>query len=161
MARDIILENKSSIVESWVQTILASYPPEALKFLKNQKDRFANPVGYTLTTNAGKLFDAITGNSGHAEIRSLLDDMIRMRAVQDFSPSQAIGFLFSLKEIIRHEVTRRNAKPIEADLTEIDSRIDDMALIAFDLYMEARERLFRIRIDEAKTRSLQAITGEL
>jgi hypothetical protein len=37
-------------------------------------------------------------------------------------------------------------------LRELESRIDGLALLCFDVYMKRREKLYEIRANEAKTR---------
>jgi hypothetical protein len=80
-----------------------------------------------------------------------LDPIIRIRAVQDFSPGQALRFVFLLKDVIRKnfgmEIGEFN---LHTELQRLESQIDDLALLAFDVYMKCRERLYEIRSREAK-----------
>ncbi|MCL5266588.1 MAG: RsbRD N-terminal domain-containing protein [Bacteroidetes bacterium] len=157
MLRELLVKKKSAIVDKWVQRILGSYPSESLKFLISQKDRFANPVGYTISSSAGAIFDELIGDSDSRVTETLLKDVVRIRAVQEFSPSQAIRFVFDLKEVIRNEIEKEAGEICSSDeLAELESRIDNLALIAFDSYMDSREKLFRIRLDEVKARSRQS-----
>jgi len=43
------------------------------------------------------------------------------------------------------------------ELQQVDALIDETALIAFDLYMECREKIFKLRLNEAKLRSGEAL----
>jgi len=71
--------------------------------------------------------------------------------VQDFSPSQAIGFIFLLKKAIREVLESGiRGKPVLEEWMEFQSRIDQLALLAFDVYMECREKICEIRVNEAK-----------
>jgi hypothetical protein len=65
---------------------------------------------------------------------------VRIRAVQNFTPSQAIGFVFDLKGLIRAmaPADRQASK----EMVVIESRIDALALLAFDLYMSCREKIY-------------------
>ncbi len=131
-----------------------------MKFLSSQKDRFANPVGYTISSSAGAIFDELIGEGDFLVTELLLKDVVRIRAVQEFSPSQAIRFVFDLKEIMRSEIENESGgKGWREEFTDIESRIDDLALVAFDTYMESREKLFKIRIDEVKARSFQTMVA--
>ena len=40
------------------------------------------------------------------------------------------------------------------ELLEFESKVDKAALIAFDLYQECREKVYRIHLNEIKTNSL-------
>lgn len=161
MLRNLLVEKKSAIVDKWVRRFLGYYPSESLKFLTSQKDRFANPVGYTISSSAGAIFDELVGDGDLQVTEVLLKDVVRIRAVQDFSPSQAIRFVFDLKEVIRGEMEKETREiACRDELMELESRIDNLALIAFDSYVESREKLFRIRLDEVKARSLQAMAED-
>ncbi|MCL5021336.1 MAG: RsbRD N-terminal domain-containing protein [Bacteroidetes bacterium] len=158
----ILAAKKNLIVDRWAEAILATYPSESLRYLASQKDRFANPIGHAVRSSSEKLFDELVHGNDGEKIRASLDDFLRMRAVQDFAPSEAVGFVFMLKRVLRditaQEMTGKGQVSFQDELLNFESRIDSMALVAFDLYMEAREKLFRIRIDEVKARSLLALS---
>ena len=159
MLRELLVQKKSAIVDKWVKRFLGYYPSESLKFLASQKDRFANPIGYTISSSAGGIFDELIGQGDLQMTEVLLKGVVRIRAVQEFSPSQAIRFVFDLREVIRREIENETREiACRDELAELESRIDGLALIAFDSYMESREKLFRIRLDEVKARSLEAMT---
>ncbi len=158
--QEILLRKKSSIVEKWVQRFLSYYPSESMKFLSSQKDRFANPVGYTISSSAGAIFDELVGDGDLLVSEVLLKDVVRIRAVQEFSPSKAIRFVFDLKEIMRNEIeSEARDRAWREEFSDVECRIDDLALIAFDSYMESREKLFKIRIDEVKARSFETMAA--
>jgi hypothetical protein len=99
-------DKKKGILKKWREDILKAYPADSKKFLKGQSNRFANPVGHSIFEKTENLFDEIIreGDTDIEKIKGILDELIRIRAIQDFSPSQAVGFLHMLKNIIRHEV---------------------------------------------------------
>jgi hypothetical protein len=154
MIRDLIIKNKTSIVNNWIKSVYETYPSETSNFLKDQKNRFSNPVGYSISQCGEKILDELTGDFNLQQIRPLLQDLIKIRAVQDFSPSHAIGIIFFLKNsidtILGNEIKN---KDFCNELMSVNSQIDQIVLSAFDLYMEAREKLFQIRVAEIKSRS--------
>jgi len=79
-----------------------------------------------------------------------LDDLVRLRAVQDFTPAQALAFLFSLKKIIRDELREANHDAPHEELFEFEARIDRLALSAFEIYARCREQLFEIRMNQMR-----------
>jgi hypothetical protein len=116
-----------------------------------EKNQFSNPVGSTISTNAASIFDEIVGSRNFQNITLLLTDIIKIRAIQDFSPSEAVGIVFLLKKVIREELNEEiNQEKIIDEFAELEFVIDKTALIAFDLYMESREKVFQIRINDAK-----------
>jgi RsbT co-antagonist protein rsbRD N-terminal domain len=150
---DYLTRKRSSILASWLESIHAGYPSDKSQFLKKQKNRFANPVGYTIAQEIEAIFDCLLAeNDSQEEIASHLDPMIRMRSIQNFSPSQAIDFIFNLKEIVRKEVQQDAGPdaPSLRDLLEFESKVDKIALSAFEVYVKCREKIFAIRADEVK-----------
>jgi hypothetical protein len=136
---------RSAVVREWFERTLQSYPEQTSGFLRGEKDPFRNPVGHTLRDGLGVLFDELAGEMDQARITAALDAIVRIRAVQDHSASQALAFLFLLKEVLREK------SPPE-DLAMLENRIDRLALLAFDLYMKCREKIYEIQAEEAKRR---------
>ena len=159
MLKDVLFNKKSSIVDIWIQLIVETYPSRTSGFLKSQKDRFSNPVGFTISSTAECIYDEIINGSDFGKIKLLLNDIIKIRAIQNFSPSSAIGFIFSLKKVIRDELGAELSEKKNVDeFSKLESAIDRIALIAFDLYMEAREKVFKIRVNEIKAGSFSVNT---
>ena len=102
--KDLLSEKRPEIISGWFDLILKTYPQETAIFLKDQKDTFANPVGQTILRGIEGLFDEIVNGPDPEKVNEYLDNIIRVRAVQDFTPSDAIGFLFLLKNVIRDEL---------------------------------------------------------
>lgn len=159
MLKELLIKKKSSIIDKWIQLIFESYPAGTFEFLKSQKDRFSNPVGHIITDTTVKLFDEIIDGSNIEKIKPILNDFIKLRAVQDFLPSEAANIIFSLKKVLYKELEKEiNEEKIFNEFTKIESQLDEIALASFNLYMEAREKVFQIRINEVKSRSTQKTT---
>ncbi len=147
----LLAQKKAPIVGRWLELIFETYPDDARRFLTKQKDRFANPVGTTISKEIETLYDELIEGLETDLVSPLLDRIIRVRAVQDFSPSQAVNFVFLLKKAIKKEILGEILEDqLSEDLAIIESRIDDLALLAFDIYMNCREKLHDIRANEAK-----------
>jgi hypothetical protein len=151
MLSDLLLEKRGAIVQQWVHLTLATYPADAGRFLREEKDPFANPVGSTIAQVLQSVFGELLTETQPDRLRTLLDGVVRIRSVQDFSPSQAIGFIFLLKPVIREELGKAAGEgPIAKELLEFEARIDQVALLAFDLFMQCREQIFEIRVKELR-----------
>ena len=149
----LLSEKKSTILGRWLTTIYESYPPETAIFLRKEKDRFDNPVGYRISQGLEGLYGALLQDMEREQILAYLDEIIRIRALQDFSPSQALAFIFLLKNVIRAELAAEIAKDnLAAELLELESRIDGLALLGFDVYTQRREKLHDVRVGEMKSR---------
>jgi hypothetical protein len=89
--------------------------------------------------------------SDHDKVYPFLDDIIRIKAVQDFSPSQAVSFIFLLKQVLRDTMKKEiRENSIAEELALLESRIDEMILLSFDIYVKCRERIYEIKADEVK-----------
>jgi hypothetical protein len=155
MLNDIVTKKKSVIIKNWIQLIFETYSSETSKFLNLEKNQFSNPVGFTTSEAVDHLFDAIINDVNPGSVKPSLIDLIKIRAVQEFTPSQAVGFVFLLKKVIRDElIDELDETKIYNELLELYSKVDKAALIAFDLYQECREKVYQIHLNEIKTNSL-------
>ncbi|MBW2645870.1 MAG: RsbRD N-terminal domain-containing protein [Deltaproteobacteria bacterium] len=151
---DLLLQKKTSILERWFRVIVETYPPETAKFLKKQKDRFANPVGAAIFQGISGIFDQICQEINLDEASPFLDKIVRTRAIQDFSPSQAVAFIFLLKHVIREELENEiRENQLTQELFIVESRIDDLALLSFNIYMKCREQIYEMRFNEVRNKT--------
>ncbi len=140
-------EKRADLEAKWIKLVLATYG--APEFLNSQQNRFANPIGYTVSTGLGKILKVLVSGNDLATAVAPLAEIVKIRAVQEFSPSDAVAFVFGLKQIVRQELQGKKKEAIPpADLAVFEERIDSLALMAFDLYMASRERLFQVRLNE-------------
>jgi hypothetical protein len=150
--RNLLENKKSSIINKWFEFVTDTYAPDAALFFKNQGDGFLNPVGGTTRNILEKLFEAILEKADADGIAVTLEPLIKIRAVQNFSPSKAVGFLFVLKTILRKELKKelKNINPEELEL--IDARIDSLALIGFDVFMQCREKIYDLKTNTERSK---------
>jgi hypothetical protein len=154
---DRLREKSAAIVERWLGHALAAYPKVSRRAFQREKDPFANPVGHALRTATRAVLEGLVHGQTAGEIASCLDEVIKIRAVQEFAPSRAIAFVFSLKEAVRAELGKGDSPAaLLAELADLDRRIDQIALGAFDIYTRYRGQIAELRISEVK-RSLGGI----
>ncbi|OCC16469.1 hypothetical protein DBT_0286 [Dissulfuribacter thermophilus] len=150
--REIIRTKEADILKEWKQTLLDTYPQDAVKFIQGQKNQFANPVGHIFDTGLTKCFSNLIFTDDNEGVKESLDEVIRVRAVQDFSPAGALAFIFDLKGIIRAYCLEQIMKEdLLEELWRLDARIDEAVLIAFNIYASCREELAEIRVNEVKS----------
>ena len=147
----VLAERKVELSEKWADLVLQTYPKETQKIWGKQKDRFQNPVGVSIIEATRDLFDHMLNWQDAEKIAQELDKLIRIRSVQDFSPSQAISPIFLLKKLLRDEFfkTMKGEGTLE-DLLRFEAKIDNLAMMAFDIYSKGREQIYRMRVDEVK-----------
>ncbi len=151
----LLANKRKDILDTWLSLILETYPADSAAFMKRQPNRFANPVGHTFAHETGVLFDHLLGDGDVNEVTAALERINKIRAVQDFSASEAVAFVFFLKSAVRKVLSRELADGrLTADLLAWESRIDETALLAFDSYMQCREKLFQIRCDSIRRQNM-------
>lgn len=149
--RKFVTARKGDIGPRWQQLVLETYPPDTFQFLKRKKDRFDNPVGHAVTEMVSGVLEGIASGAEEEALRSALYPVIQIRAVQGFSPSQAMDAVLLLKRAVYETA---GTELLEADgcavLLTADAKVDELMRLAFDIYCACRERIYEIRTDEVK-----------
>lgn len=155
----LLSEKRKKIINQWFDAVIAAYPEDSTRFFKKTADPFANPVGSTIHRSLNELFDALTKSEwDHEAVKSALDGIIRIQSVQEFQPSDAIGFIFSIKPTIQKRLAKhQHEKAVKAYLDTLDANIEQVLRIAFDLYMECRQKVFLLRANQSRDRVKQLL----
>jgi RsbT co-antagonist protein rsbRD N-terminal domain len=140
------MASSDDLAEQWFAETIESYPRLTAGFLASEKDRFRNPVGHALRSSMKAMLQELLGDMNTEKIAAALDGIVRVRAVQDFKPSEALAFVFLLRSILRATNLSRPAM--------IEARIEQLALMAFDQYMKCREEVAAARANEIRRRTL-------
>ncbi|MGE4552479.1 MAG: RsbRD N-terminal domain-containing protein [Desulfovibrionaceae bacterium] len=147
-----LAKQRDDLVAKWADLIFGSYPEETRRIWKRQTDQFANPVGCAINECAAALFDLTLAWEDAQAIGENLERLVKIRAIQDFSASQAINFVFGLKKILRDEYFDELKRAGELDqLLAFEARVDNLALMAMDLYAKSRESIYEMRVKEVKS----------
>jgi len=161
---ELIGKNFDTILQKWNQSIIDSYPQESGKYLLENKNKFSNPVGYTIENSLKPILEAVKDMSFDEKAKKSLDDIIRIRAVQDFSPSDALGFIKSLRAIIISELSSNiDYSPGKGDFLKLDRIFDEISSFSIDTYVDLRERIFRIKSNETRNgfeRMIERLNGK-
>lgn len=148
---EFLANKKPAIIKKWRDLVIGTYPADTQRFLKKERDRFSNPVGKTIVKDIEVLYDEIVKGKNTDKIALCLDNIIRIRAVQDFKPSQAIGFVLQLKRLIRDVIEEKDPEhKLRGEIESLEEKIDNVALLAFDMYSQCRQKLYEIRLNETK-----------
>lgn len=147
----LLSDRKGDIVGRWFNSVIDTYAPETARIFKSRGNQFTNPVAASTQKSLQGVFSGLLQPANPDQLATALDPLVRIRAVQNFTPSQAIGFVFTLKTIIRnilgHEL---RTKQLADQLTAFDKKIDDLALTAFDVYMQCREKIYDLKAGQER-----------
>jgi hypothetical protein len=144
--------HSEKIINKWVEYTLSTYTSSG--FFVKERDKFANPVGGNVREALGKLFLLLSKGSDSKECIPPLEQIMSIRSVQAFSPSQAVAPLNAVKHITRDVFAAdKERKHLVNELYDFEFSVDLAVLAAFDIYMQYRERLYQVRINEIRSGS--------
>lgn len=135
--------SSETIAREWLRRIEEIYRPHALRLSDRDQDAFRNPIGQTFREAAAILANELLNGMNASRVLAAFESIVRILAVQNLTPGRALAFVFELKEVVRRHET---GMPVEV----LCSRIDHMVLVAFDLYVQYREKTYEVRVNEAK-----------
>jgi hypothetical protein len=158
MLSKLLAEKRAAILERWRKRIQETYPTDVSRRIGSVADPFANPVGNAIAQGTEALLDGLSRGAPLDELTPHLDELIKIRAVQDFTPSQAVAFVFLLKDSLAEGLSKelRDHAVVKAFL-ELESRIDALAGAAFDIFMRCRERIYEIKAKEIQNRAYKLL----
>ena len=141
---------KAKIVDRWVDYTLSTY--QSSSFFKKEGDVFANPVGGNIREALKKLFVLLSRGATTEEMIPPLEQIMKIRSIQEFSPSQAVAPLNAVQHISSGILgADKGRRHLVAELYQFEFAVGLAVLAAFDIYMQCRERLYQTRIREIKT----------
>jgi hypothetical protein len=148
-----LYQKKDRIVKKWFDLVASSYAPDTATFLSSQKDPFANPVGSTFREALPCLYLEIISHMDREKINNQLEPIVKIRTVQSDSALSAVSFVFLLKQILRDEFKEDLEKGQDfSAFLDIESKIDKIGLMAFEIYMNCKEKLHIINLQKEKRR---------
>lgn len=159
MLERLLKERKAAILDGWMERILASYPKDSSRFLVRKGDPFGNPIGSTFQKYTEIIIEQLGGDRDQECMDAALLEMVKMRAVQQFSPSQALNFLLTLREVVRGALTKEElaGAAMEQELEGLDGDVERLLLKAFDQYASCREQMFEIRVREIRGQTAKLV----
>jgi len=135
------MDTESAILRRWFTVALAAYGEAVAALALHEADPFRNPVGVRLHAELGVLVRELLGAMDQAAIDAAFTELMAVRAVQDLSVPQALGFILKLRAIVREELPGAAFEPM-------DARIDQLALAGFVAYLRRREQMSELRLNE-------------
>ena len=150
---------REHILAKWNEAVFATYPLNTAGFARTREDQFRNPGGHAIRLALEETYNAVSGQFSSEELlRASLEMFVKLRAVQDFTPIQALGVIYLLKPLLRERILPACLQNgLLDEYLEAESRLDTAALLACDIYMAGKERVFEERIGEIKRQHAQLV----
>ena len=154
---DIISARRDAAIQKWTEAVFAMYPFETTGFIRTQRDQFANPVGHATRAAGEQIYDAVTGRDVDMEkVHASVAALIRIRAVQDLKPEQAVGVLYLYKSVLRELLLADMLAGGDVQgFLDMGDRLDTLCLMAFNLYLADREQVYAERVAQQRREASQ------
>ena len=155
---DILRQRRDIIFKKWKDAALNQYSFGDFKIRSNDKDRFGNPVVYSISSGLETILDELIAETHTAKLDDALEDIVKIKSLQAEKPSTAVDFLFRLKKILKKELddsAQDGGYP--AEIEKLLSDIDNLILSAFDIFMKCREKIYDIKSKEIMMRSYKLL----
>jgi hypothetical protein len=152
--QDLLRDQRDRLVAEWLARVAACDPDPSSRLLKGHHDRFRNPIWYAYDQALPVVFEELIGDMDRARIASVLDPVMHIRTVEALSPTEATSFILLLKDVVQDALRGEggDATGVEA-WRAFGSRVDEVALVAFELFVACQEKLQRIKASEAARRA--------
>lgn len=147
LLQELLIANKGEILDAWVDQVLATYPTDGALIFKTKKDRFANPVGFAVKNSLWEVYALLFESNASEGLVPALDQLVKIRAVQDFIPSRAVSMAYKLKDVVKEFYRKEKLDDHEGWLS-FEEKADTLSYTLFDLYMASREQLHRTKYEE-------------
>ncbi|RQD61824.1 RsbRD N-terminal domain-containing protein [Desulfonatronovibrio magnus] len=151
---DLIKENKTQIINLWLKKFIDTYPKESASFFLGGTAQFANPVGHTFRINLENIFDEFLSDADEDRMKKYVDAVVRIRAVQGFTPSEALCFVPMFKESIWETCGKQFSQKSQLEeWIDFLGRLEYLNNMAFDIYMSCRELLWKHKAEFMNSRT--------
>lgn len=149
-----IMGKRKKILRLWYQEVLECFPKQSRVLIASNADRFSNPIGFTLGEGIEEIFSFLVGEKSLPEIDSALGRLIKLKAIQEVRDTNQLAFLFSLKRIVRENCGAYSKGFSEIrELLEIESRLDQIVQKAYEIYVQSREKILELQVNEIKNKT--------
>jgi hypothetical protein len=143
--KQTLKKNQESFIKKWFRATIDTYPEQTARVLGKDSNRFDNPVGAITHETIEDVFHLILDDFNQESLEKALDPIIRIRTVQSFSASEAVSFVFALKDI-GESILEENL------IREFDKLVDKIALASFNRLSKCKEEIFLLKSTESKRR---------
>jgi len=144
--RRLLEKKKSLVLREWIAAIFDTYPDDTGKFFQDEQDMFANPIGHTTRANAQNILEGLIEGVNIDALSAYVEAIIQIRAVQHFTPVQAVSFINSLKTVmVTHLKPEINKYKLWDEWDELEAIIEDLTLQTVKAHRMMIERIQHIR----------------
>jgi rsbT co-antagonist protein RsbR len=139
---EVIRKHEAELTAEWVREMTSSTRRSDLlqePELKSQASQFVKALA---SAAEGGSIDDI-GSSNFTELREILTDISRSRAVQGFTPSETATFVLSFKRpvIARLQKETKDAQSLWIETWKFNELLDKLGLFTTEVFLKSREEI--------------------
>ena len=142
---ELLTRHRDRLLARLVELYWEGDPGDAA-FARKAADPFRNPVGATVTGALRDLYDGLAAGREPAELAGPIDRLVRLRAVQGFTPSAAVSFPLLVRRAVREGLSPGEVTEAGEALAGFESTERDLLLAVVDRYVACREQLYAGRL---------------
>ena len=147
---EVLQENEQHILAQWQSNVFGQACRELLPG-NTSRGQFTDPISYNIEKNTAAIFKWLIKAAADDDLAEALEEICRLKAIQEEKPSEALSFIFALKQII-YELLKdeKQIRQNKDELAKVNERIDKIALRAFDYYCACCAQIYELRVNEIK-----------
>ncbi|MBI5533819.1 MAG: RsbRD N-terminal domain-containing protein [Deltaproteobacteria bacterium] len=152
MLKQQLERDSEEVLKRWRARILETYPDQTARFLASEKDEFANPIGHAIHRDTRDLLSELTAGLDLGRARRALEGVVRIRAVQGMPPSEAIGFIPLLKDVVRERAALLpQTDELRGEVRALEADVDKLLLASLDVFVACRESIHDVAQSQLKS----------
>jgi len=139
---EVVRKHEAALTSEWVREMASSTRRSDLlqeSELNSQATQFVKALA---SAAEGGSIDDI-GSSNFAQLREILDDLSRSRAVQGFTPSETATFVLSFKRPVITQLQKeaKDAQSLWAETWKFNELLDKLGLYTTEVFLKSREQI--------------------
>lgn len=147
--KKLLIKNKNAIAEKWIASVLQGNAQSVIEIESHR--RFANPQADRITQELEAQFENLIQENENCAGRFLCENLLRIKALSEEAPAEAVAFPFALRTIIRDQIAAElENNSLRAEFVQFEEKIERFALQVFQKYTENREKIFQLKLKEIK-----------
>lgn len=142
MVPELLKNNEQELLKEWIALQIASSKKE----LNEHSLRQASQEFLTALQKAAQTGLTDVDSPSWSEVKGVLSDISRTRALQGYSPSETAIFVLSLKEPVFNRLRKEigaDAQQLGDEIWSVTKLIDKLALFTVETFQKNREEIIR------------------
>ncbi|MCL1915989.1 MAG: RsbRD N-terminal domain-containing protein [Desulfovibrionaceae bacterium] len=157
--KNLLTEYRERIIAEWLTEVERGYPLSSSGYLRATSHPFLNPAGLRHREAVEAMLDYLRNETAREDLTCALEELMRVRAVQDSTPEAGFALIYALKHILHRicgpELEEQAKNAGLEEFLRLEKTLDGLMLLALDAYVRCRDKVAELRVEELKRRHSQ------